>query len=785
LYGRDRELLALTNRLLSERLVLLYSPSGAGKTSLLMARGGLRDRMKDEGLRLLPPVRVGHAADVAARAGVNRYLLSTLISLELARPEDERRTDEALAALLRPADGELPAGVFEAYLAAAAPADDLSPPQTFLVFDQFEELLTLDPTDDRARREFLRQVGLALEDGDRWALFAMREDHVPALDPYLPLLPTRLSATFRLGLLGKAAAREAVQRPAAEPEFGGTFEDEAAGRLVDELARVQVQDALTGASQPKDGLHVEPLHLQLVCQRLWDEKAAPDRITAADLDRLAYTRAADLRGVTAALAAYYDEEVARVATLFAADGVTERAVRDWFGRATISPAGLRLPVLLGTESSYGLTPAVLRALADRYLIRAEHRHGSIYYELAHDRLVEPVQKSNAAWRNAHLSPFQQAAEVRHAAGRKEDLLVSGEVLAEGERLERESPGALSDIDAAFLQMCRRIREREEAERAQRGARLRRWITWIVVTGALFACGFAGWAFYQWGKARAARAQIEETAAAGLWLPIGYGSGGLNASEVSILTHLGGLPREQHRVRVLSLEDALADRDGARRFIRRVPVFLQATVGLDQGLATRVQEVLLRRLGDEGDGIEVRAAAALGIVELDGADQGVTLTSARKLLEVIEAGDQRVPVEVAVRGIVQGSRRLPPDQAAKLLHDALAKETNSYPRGALARALGEVSKGLPADRAARLLFQILAQYQEDVLPSLEQVAERASLADAAALLKQPLCYGDARLVFLRRVEKLTGQTFKTRWDMVRWLRQRHPDIDLSSPPSRPD
>jgi MoxR-like ATPase len=40
LYGRDRELLALTNRLLSERLVLLYSPSGAGKTSLIRARGG-------------------------------------------------------------------------------------------------------------------------------------------------------------------------------------------------------------------------------------------------------------------------------------------------------------------------------------------------------------------------------------------------------------------------------------------------------------------------------------------------------------------------------------------------------------------------------------------------------------------------------------------------------------------------------------------------------------------------------------------------------------------------
>src|SRR5262245_37323567 len=87
LYGRDRELLALTNRLLSERLLLVYSPSGAGKTSLLQARGGLCDRMSREGFHLLPIVRVSQSPDLAARMQVNRYLLSTLIALEPARPE--------------------------------------------------------------------------------------------------------------------------------------------------------------------------------------------------------------------------------------------------------------------------------------------------------------------------------------------------------------------------------------------------------------------------------------------------------------------------------------------------------------------------------------------------------------------------------------------------------------------------------------------------------------------------------------------------------------------------
>jgi WD40 repeat protein len=463
LYGRQRELLALTNRLLSERLVLLYSPSGAGKTSLIQARGGLRDRLAAEGFRLPPVLRVGRAADVAARAGVNRYLLSTLAALEPARPVEE------LAALLRPgADG--PGGDFLDRHLAALPGAGEGAAQVFLVFDQFEELLTLDPTDDAGRREFLRQLGAALKDGDRWALFAMREDYVAALDPYLPLLPTRLSATFRLDLLGKAAAGDAIRRPAAE--FGTTVEDAVVDKLLSELARTQVQNPLDGRPREKEGNAVEPLHLQVVCQRLWRERAEPGRVTPADLDRLAEGRGDGLRGVSAALAHYYNEAVGQVAARFAGQGVSERAVRNWFGRALISPDGLRLPVLLGSEQAYGLSPEVLQALADRYLIRSDRRLGGVWYELAHDRLAEPVLRSNAAWRKEKLPPFQQAAELWREGGERDDLLVTGEVLAEGERQEAEAPGQLSPDDRRFRTRCREVR---------RQRKVRGWL--VVTTGA--------------------------------------------------------------------------------------------------------------------------------------------------------------------------------------------------------------------------------------------------------------------------------------------------------------
>ena len=504
LYGRDRELLALTNRLMSERLILLYSPSGAGKSSLLMAANGLVARMAEEGFTPLPPatsppIRLAQFADVAAAAGVNRYLLSALIALEAARPAATRRAPAAVAADLRAAGPELKADFLHHYLvdllrpAPAHPvppdeADEAAPPaQPFLVFDQFEELLTLDPTDAPAKQAFLRQLGTALKDADRWAVIAMREDHVAKLDPYLPLLPTRLAATFRLDFLGAAAALQAAQLPPKEAAFGVHFDDDAAAALVKELAKINVQDPLTSKSEPKEGQYVEPLYLQVVCERLWAERkpTAGDHITLADVTRLAAAMApaAGPAGegaapvgpfVDAALAAYYVDTIREVAALPAAAGVTERKLREWFDRALISASDLRLPVLLGTEKEYGLTPPTLLALAGRYLIRAEPRLGSVYYELAHDRLVRPVRKCNAAWRATQLTAFQRQADAWDAASRPARLLADGDLLAAGEK--EQAAGALSAEDAEFLavgvaarreQDDRRDRKRQQRVQRQR------------------------------------------------------------------------------------------------------------------------------------------------------------------------------------------------------------------------------------------------------------------------------------------------------------------------------
>jgi hypothetical protein len=140
LYGRDREVLELLDLVLAERIVLLHSPSGAGKTSLIQA--ALIPRLKEEGFEVLPVIRVRIEQLVGTETaqGLNRYVLSTLVSLEQDVDTDKQSDGAELARMSlddylsqRPAEAE----------------------NRVLIFDQFEEIL-LDPADQSAKREFFR-----------------------------------------------------------------------------------------------------------------------------------------------------------------------------------------------------------------------------------------------------------------------------------------------------------------------------------------------------------------------------------------------------------------------------------------------------------------------------------------------------------------------------------------------------------------------------------------------------------------------------------------------------
>ncbi len=410
LFGRDQELTKLQYVLNADRIVLLYSPSGAGKSSLIQA--GLLPSLGDA-FDVWGPTRVNTPVPAGLPESVNRYVLSAAMGFQQGIPEELQRQPKELAGM-RLAD----------CIRTRKRQRKSAGKNILLIFDQFEEILTTDPLALEAREEFFDQLGEVLRDPTRWALFAMREDYLAPLDPFVDRVPTHLQNRFRIDLLSVDQAREAIAKPSQKA--GREFEYAAVHKLVNDLATMKVQQP-DGSFQDQMGLHVEPLQLQVVCRRLW-ERLAPEKVSIAADD------VAKLGEVTEALASYYASEVGKIA--HGEEGV-EREIREWVRDKLITPDGTRSPVLRGAGSSEGLSNAFVTGLVDTHLLRAEHRAGATWYELAHDRLVTPIRSDNAWWLEAHLNQTQKRAELWAAQNQPDGMLLLGAELAEAKRWAKD------------------------------------------------------------------------------------------------------------------------------------------------------------------------------------------------------------------------------------------------------------------------------------------------------------------------------------------------------------
>ncbi len=459
IYGRDREIDSLINVLIAERVVLLYSPSGAGKSSLVQA-GLLPYLESDGGFGLLPIARVNLEPDPTLNLipGFNRYTYSVLCSWEEAKPELERLPPPVLAAL-----------TISDYLNDHVRFEK---PAIVMLLDQFEEVLTIDPMNTEAKHAFFEQVGRALRDKSRWALFSMREDFIAGLDPYLRPIPTRLANRFRLDLLALEAALQAVQLPAAS--VGVTFEEATAKRLVDDLRRIRVQKS-TGETEEQLGPYVEPVQLQVVCRRLWETLQPEDVL----IDHADVEAAGD---ADQALSEYY---AACVRTVAETTGVSERTIRTWCDQQLITETGIRGQVLLGPQKSQGLDNSAVRALEKMHLVRSEKRGGTIWFELAHDRLIQPVRQNNQAWFEAHLSDFQRRAEVWNRANRPDYLLLSGRALFAGMKWAASHMHELNDVEKDFWAACAKAEARAKRDQVVRYALIGLGV-FVAVLGVLVA-----------------------------------------------------------------------------------------------------------------------------------------------------------------------------------------------------------------------------------------------------------------------------------------------------------
>jgi WD40 repeat protein len=388
-FGRDQEARELLSLIVANRMVVLYAQSGAGKTSLLNAQ--VAPLLEAEGFELWPFARVHgpEPVNLAPADITNIYAFQAIFSWAFADKEAAANQHVAqtspephLAAL-----SNLTLANFLGQYPHLQDETGYERPRV-LIFDQFEELFSAYPARWQERESFLNQIARALDNDPLLrVVFSLREDYLAQLDPYAHLLPRNLGVRFRLERMRPGAALAAIRGPLRETERN--FAPEAAERLVEDLRTVRTE-TLSGETQTVTGEFVEPVQLQVVCQNLWED--LPDEVTTITAEHLR-----QFGNVDQALSNFYTRAVNRALPLA---GVDEEELRQWFEASLITPASTRGTVYRGTRTTAGIQNAAVETLEDMHIIRGEIRAGSRWYELTHDRLIEPIQQANRLWHDA-------------------------------------------------------------------------------------------------------------------------------------------------------------------------------------------------------------------------------------------------------------------------------------------------------------------------------------------------------------------------------------------------
>jgi len=395
-FGRSAESKAVRELWREHRMLVVYGPSGVGKTSLV--RAGVIPEFDIDAATVLPVGRVsaGPAYPGAGMPHRNPYSFALRSSWS---PADGTHggSETSLAEFLRGVTG--PAG---------GRGDDRP---LMAVIDQFEELFEDRPESRAFQPAFLDELGEAIATVPALrVLVVIREDALTSLLPHTDRLAGGDCARIALGALGVEAALEAVTGPPRS--VGRGFAPGVAERLVDDL-RTAVALEADGTVRRALTDEVEPTHLQIVCDALW--RGLPPAVRSVTFGHLV-----SHAGVDETLRRFCAQAVVEVAARFA---VEERELWGWLERTFITAANTRNTAFEGVSATSGFANQIARELERRHILRAEWRAGDRWYELVHDRLIEPVRAGNRPWLSLEAPApdgrpalFLRAAESAFAVG---------------------------------------------------------------------------------------------------------------------------------------------------------------------------------------------------------------------------------------------------------------------------------------------------------------------------------------------------------------------------------
>jgi hypothetical protein len=268
-FGREREAAALVAEITNRHLVILFAPTGTGKSSLINA--AVRPKLEKRGYKTLY---------VRPKNDPEESIRRMLKDKSLLNPDKT-----GLAEVLRG-------------------ARELAASPLVLFLDQFEEFF-LDPAHDHTDRTtpFIAAIGDLYRDRSSGIhfLFSLREDFFVEMDVFRDEIPTMFQAnsSLRLRAFEPEAARKAIEGPAGKFQVkyvrdastrADTEENNRANKEFVDLILNDLQFPGNSQRATAPG-RISPIHLQIVCDTLWREHAGDF------IEEAAYKKQGGVRGI--------------------------------------------------------------------------------------------------------------------------------------------------------------------------------------------------------------------------------------------------------------------------------------------------------------------------------------------------------------------------------------------------------------------------------------------------------------------------------------------------------
>jgi hypothetical protein len=263
-----------------------------------------------------------------------------------------------------------------------------------LILDQFEEIFTrfvgrgTVPAlpDVKLRERFFAELedlythqSSSIESGSRAPLpirfvISMRDEYIAQLDSVRQFVPDLAANAYHLSALTRDSAQRAIQEPARI--FGYDYEPECYAEIVGQLAR--------------DADFVEPAHLQIVCEKLWN--VSGKQLAAEGSGGLVSLETFNtLGGVPGMLDSFFDDFLAGLEFTDRLEALEMLAI-------LVTPSGTRNIL----EEEYLINVPLrnphrrrelLAQLTNRTIVRAERRLGGKFVEITHEFLIAPIHRA--------------------------------------------------------------------------------------------------------------------------------------------------------------------------------------------------------------------------------------------------------------------------------------------------------------------------------------------------------------------------------------------------------